>query len=61
MYSLCSQQTYIMYIIKYLAITIYFSVMSNKLLPYHIIMVIYLLLCTIYIIIKRNIMLMAIL
>ena len=35
-YSLCSLQTYIMYLIKYLAITIYFSVMSNKLLPYHI-------------------------
>ena len=35
MYSLCSLQTYIMYLIKYLAITIYFSVMSNKLLPYH--------------------------
>ena len=34
-YSLCSLQTYIMYLIKYLAITIYFSVMSNKLLPYH--------------------------
>ena len=36
MYSLCSLQTYIMYLIKYLAITIYFSVMSNKLftIPY---------------------------
>ena len=34
MYYLCSLQTYIMYLIKYLAITIYFSVMSNKLLPY---------------------------
>ena len=32
---LCSLQTYIMYLIKYLAITIYFLVMSNKLLPYH--------------------------
>ena len=35
-YSLCSLQTYSMYLIKYLAIPIYFSVMSNKLLPYHI-------------------------
>ena len=35
MYSLCSLQTYIMYLIKYLAIAIYFSVMSNKLLPYY--------------------------
>ena len=34
MYVLCSLQKYIMYLIKYLAITIYFSVMSNKLLPY---------------------------
>ena len=36
MYSLYSFQTYIMYLIKYLAITIYFSVMPNKLLPYNI-------------------------
>ena len=33
---LCSLQTYIMYLIKYLAVTVYFSVMSNKLLPYHV-------------------------
>ena len=39
MYSLCSPQTYIMYLIKYLAITIFFSVISDKLLPYHILVI----------------------